>query len=58
MLMNNMDVRKSIEKKRLRYFEVAAALKINPCTLSRWLQHELPPERKAKILEAIKNYEL
>lgn len=57
MMMNNIEVRQQIEKKRLKYFEVAAALNINPATLSRWLRFELPPERKQKVLKAIKSIE-
>ena len=53
MTLNNMEIRQAIEKKRLKYFEVAAALKINPATLSRWLQCELTPERKKEVLKAI-----
>ncbi len=58
MTLNNLEVRKEIENKRLRYFEVARELNINPATFSRWLQNELDPERKAKILEVIKGIKL
>ena len=54
MALNNLEVRQSIERKRLKYFEVAAALGINPATLSRWLQTEMTPERKKEVLKAIK----
>lgn len=52
---NNIEVRQAIEKKRLRYFEVAQELGINPCTFSMWLRVELSPERKAQVLKAIKS---
>lgn len=55
MLMNNIEVRQKIEKKRLRYYEVAQALGIDACTLSRWLQKELEPKRKSQVLKAIKS---
>ena len=58
MSLNNMEIRQAIEKKRLRYFEVAQELNINPATLSRWLQNELDPERKRKVLKAIKAIKL
>lgn len=58
MLLNNLEVRKEIENKRLRYFEVARELNINPATFSRWLQNELDPERKAKVMDAIQNIKL
>lgn len=53
MTLNNLEVRQAIEKKRLKYFEVAAALNINPATLSRWLQSELTGEKKKEVLQAI-----
>ena len=54
MQLNNLEVRKAIEKKRLKYFEVAAELEINPATLSRWLQTEMKPEKKKEVMAAIK----
>ena len=53
MNLNNMEVRKQIEKKRLRYYEVAQAIGIDACTFSKWLQKELDNERKARVLDAI-----
>ena len=58
MRLNNLEVRKAIEKKRLRYFEVAAELNVNPSTFSRWLQFELSPRRKKEVLEAIQNIKI
>ena len=58
MQMNNIEVRQAITKRRLKYFEVAAALKVHPVTFSRWLQFELPKERKAEILKAIEGIKL
>ena len=52
-MMNNIDVRKAIEKNRVKYWEVANALNINSSTLSRWLQCELSPERKKAVIDAI-----
>lgn len=53
---SNLDVRRAIEKKRLKQYEVAAALKVTPITLSRWLNNDrLSPEKKSRILEAIKS---
>lgn len=53
----NFEVRAAIEKKRLKHFEVAAALNVSPCTLSRWLRTELSQEHKEKILKAINDYQ-
>lgn len=55
--MKNIDVRQTIARKRLRYYELAAELKINPCTLSRWFQTELPEDKKQRILEIVENYQ-
>lgn len=55
MKMNNIEVRQLIERKRLKYYEVAESLGINVSTLSRWLQTELTPERKTKVVKAIKS---
>lgn len=55
--MNNVEVRQAIAKKRLKYYEVAEVMKVHPVTFTRWLQLELPPERKQeliKIIEGIK----
>ena len=53
--MNNLEVRELIERKRLKYYEIAECLGVNSTTLSRWLQTELTPERKTKVLKAIKS---
>ena len=58
MIMNNLEVRLLIEKRRLRYYEVARAAGVSPFTLSRWLQQELPPERKARVIKAIESISL
>ena len=55
MQLNNMEIREAIAKKRVRYFEVAAALNITPFTLSHWLQKELTPEKKKEVLKAIRS---
>ena len=55
MKMNNIEVRTLIERKRVNYYEVANALGIDRCTLSRWLQTELTDERKTKVIRAIKS---
>lgn len=58
MRMNNTEIRKLIEKKRLRYYEVARAVGVNPQTFSGWLQTELTDERKERVLKAIESFEL
>ena len=58
MTLNNLEIRQAIENRRLKYFEVARQLNINPATFSRWLQNEVDPKRKKEILEAIKAIKL
>ena len=58
MNLNNIEVRTAIEKKRLKYFEVAQALGITQHTFSHWMQNELSEERKKKVLKAIKDYKV
>jgi DNA-binding Xre family transcriptional regulator len=53
--MCNVDIRELIARKRLRHYEVAAALGISEHTLSRWLRTELSNEKKQKIKEAIES---
>lgn len=57
MKFNNIEVRLLIEKRRLRYWEVARAIGIDPCTLSRWMQNELTQERKETVIRAIESIE-
>ena len=58
MNLNNIEVRTAIEKKRLKYFEVARALGITQHTFSHWMQNELSDERKKRVLKAIKDYKV
>lgn len=51
--MVNEEIRQAIAQNRLRYYEVASACGISPCTLSVWLRNELLPERRERILKAI-----
>lgn len=52
----NQDIRKAINEKGLAHYEVANALGIAPTTFSSWLLTELAPERKERVLEAIRTY--
>lgn len=52
--MNNVEIRRTIFENDLKKFQVAEKLGVNWSTLSRWLQTEMPPERKARVLAAIK----
>lgn len=53
--MKNIEIREAIEKKRLRHYEVAAALGVHPASFSRWLyENELTGEKKQRVMDAIK----
>ena len=54
-MKSNIEIRTAIEKRRLRYYEVARALNIHPATFTRILRYELPKERKQEILKAIRS---
>ena len=49
----NKDIRAAINKKRLRHYEVAAKCGVNCYTFSKWLQTEMPEEKKKRVLKAI-----
>ena len=51
--MNNTEVRKAIFESNLKKYQIAEKIGINCYTLSRWLQTEMTPERKARVLDAI-----
>ena len=51
--MKNAEVRAALKERGLRYWELADRLGISPYTLSVWLRHELPPEKKRRILKVI-----
>ena len=56
--MENMEIREQIQRKRLRYYEVAKACGIAPETLSVWLRNELTPERRSRVERAISSIKI
>lgn len=54
--LTNLEVRQAINKRRLKYYEVAAALGITQYTFSHWLQIEMSDDKREKVLKAIENY--
>lgn len=58
MNLNNIEIRTLIEKRRLKYYEVAEAAGITLHTLSHWMQTELSAERKERLLKAIDSIEI
>ena len=51
--MRNKDIRELIKKKRVFHYGVAEALGVTATTFSKWLQRELPEEKKNLIRSAI-----
>lgn len=51
--MHNLEIRESIKQNGVKYWQLADALGISAPTLTIWLRHELPPEKKQRIMEAI-----
>ncbi len=51
--MNNIKVREKIAKSNLKKYQIAEKIGINCFTFSRWLQTEMTPERKARVMDAI-----
>jgi len=56
MSLTNLEIRQLMEKKRIKYYELAEVLGVNASTLSRWLQKELTEEQKKQVLAAINNF--
>ena len=50
----NFEVRKALQEKNMKQWELADLLGISEFTLTRWLRKELTEERKNVLLKAIK----
>lgn len=55
--MNNQDIRKAIQDKGLKYWQVADKYGVNDGNFSRLLRKELSSEVKRKVFKAIKEAE-
>jgi len=56
----NREIYQALEdakKKKIKYWQIADAVGIADTTLSRWLRHEIPIDKRATILAAIKKLE-
>lgn len=49
----NQEIRKAIKDKGLTNYQVAHAVGISPITFEAWLQCELNPERRARVMQAL-----
>lgn len=56
-MLANIEIRQAIDKKRIKHYELARALNVSACTLSRWLALEMTPEKKQEVLDAINKIE-
>ena len=52
----NKEIREAIEKRRIKYYEIADKIGVSTCYFSRLLQRELPEERKKEILKVIREF--
>lgn len=52
--MNNQDIRRTAAGVGVKLWQIAEALGIADCSLSRKLRRELPPEEKEKIFGIIR----
>lgn len=53
----NVEIRDKMKKKGIRQYEIANELQLAPGTFAHWLQSELTPERKERVLNAIASIE-
>lgn len=53
--MSNREIRITILAHGLRNWQVAKAMGIHEVTLSRWLREELTPERRERVLAAVRS---
>ena len=49
----NQEIKELFKKNNVPQWKVADVLGVSEMTVIRWLRHELTPERKAAILDAI-----
>lgn len=54
--MKNREIRQALEKRKMKYWELADQMGIADGTLSRKLRYEITGEEKKRILAIIKNY--
>lgn len=51
--MNNAKIRTALFKSGLKHYQVAEAMGVADETFSRWLRHDLPPDKQKEIMAAI-----
>lgn len=53
----NVEIRNKMKERRIYQYEVANQMGLAPVTFAHWLQTELTPERKERVLAAIESIE-
>lgn len=51
--MENMAVRAALKQHRVKAWELAEAMGIVDCTLSKWMRRELPPDKQEMMIHTI-----
>lgn len=54
--MKNLDIREALKSANMRHWVLADELGIDESTLTRWLRHELPTDKKERIMKIIESY--
>lgn len=54
--MKNLDIREALKNANMRHWVLANELGISESTLTHWLRHELPTDKKKEIKKIIKSY--
>lgn len=52
-IMENMEIRMTMLKHNMKFWQVANVIGIDPATLSRWMREELTGERLEQVKNAI-----
>ena len=51
--MKNIELRKLINDKRIKFYEIASEIGIAPTTFTIWMRDELTEDNKKKVMNAI-----
>lgn len=57
MNFENLEVRQMIADRHIYYYELADRIGISNYTLSVWMRHPLTPDRKGRVLKALKSFD-
>ena len=49
--MKNIELRKLINDKRIKFYEIASEIGIAPTTFTIWMRDELTEDKKKKVME-------